>query len=275
MAVIVVLSVNKAMEKITSYRNDKIKRITRLRRQGNRDGENLFGVEGAREIHCALVGGYQPIEIFYSEILSEEARKVLSSLQLIPGTICQAVTPPIFEKIALREKSDGLFVLFRRKAMDFSTLPMKNPVMYLVLEGVEKPGNIGAILRTADCVGVNGVIVTNPKVDVFNPNLIRASLGAIFLLPIVVAEEQQVAAHLKSRSIRVICADPAAKKSHFDVALDKSVAFIFGSEAEGISSFWLRNADERLRIPMNGTVDSLNVSVAAAVLMYEAARQRR
>ena len=260
---------------ITSIKNEKIKRILKIRRHGHDDDDRLFGVEGAREIRCALKGGYVPAEAYFSpECFSAQAKEVFSSFEHRPEVQYYSVAKSVFEKIAMRERTDGLYVLFRSRAATLLDLEQKERALYLVLEGLEKPGNLGAILRTADCVGVDAVIVTAKRVDIFNPNLIRASLGTIFLLPVVVAGVEEVAAHLKSRNMRMICADPAAEKSHFDVRLDGPLALILGSEADGLSDYWLKHADEKLCIPMKGTVDSLNVSVAAAVFMYEAVRQR-
>ena len=263
------------MTEITSLQNEKIKKILKIRNSKRSEEDALFGVEGAREIDCALKGGYTPVEVYYSlECISPDANRVFSSLNLHPDLRFNSVSKPVFQKIAMREGSDGLFVLFRPKTASLADLPSRNNAFYLILEGLEKPGNLGAILRTADCIGVDAVIVASKRVDIFNPNVIRASLGAIFLMPVFSVGSDKISSFMKNRGVKIICADPGATKRHFDVSFDGSVALVLGSEADGISDYWLGLADERLQIPMKGTVNSLNVSVAAAVLMYEVLRQR-
>lgn len=257
------------MPDIISLQNERVKRIVKLRddrRQRQREGVTL--VEGCYEIELALAGGLRPREVFFCEELS--AGKIVPGLDLKPVTVSRAV----FEKMSHREGPDGWLAVFPLPLRTLDSLPLSASPLLILVESVEKPGNLGAILRTAEAAGVDGLLVCDPRVDLYNPNVIRASRGTLFTLPAVETGSAEALAWLRARRIRVLAATPAGETFHCDADLRRPICIAVGTEDEGLSAFWLANADERIKIPMAGKVNSLNVSAAAAIILYEAVRQR-
>jgi len=254
--------------KITSPANIRIKELVRLREARRRRALGLILVDGVREVTRALQAGLVCKELFYCPALLKAGEDVLKKH---PERV--EVTPQVFEKMAYGDRDEGLIAVFEAPA-GRETLPSVKHPLYLVLDGLEKPGNIGAILRTADAAGVNGVLICDPKADIYNPNVIRASTGVVFSLPIVCQDEKQVKEFLKSRGVKICAADPKAKKLYTETSLSSGMVFVVGKEDSGVSEFWMNNADVTIRIPMKGQADSLNVSASAAVILYEALRQR-
>lgn len=263
----------KNLIEITSPSNPRIKDVARLRKREHRDEGGVFGVEGAREIGHALAGGFRPREYFVVEAdLSAAGREILGKLD---GVLGHAASPAAFEKIAMREGSDGLFVVFEQKRLTLRDLKLPAGALVLAVEGVEKPGNLGALLRTADGAGVDAVVVLDGTVDIFNPNAIRASLGTIFRLPIVVCALNEFRETFLAQGFQLVAASPHATKFYHEVDYRKPTAVVVGSEAEGLTSAWNDETSCFVKIPMQGgRADSLNVSVAGAVVLYEACRQR-
>jgi TrmH family RNA methyltransferase len=260
---------------ISSRSNDKIKKVLRLREKSDRNALGVFMVEGAREISHALSGHYQALEVFYcEELLSDAAQKCWDLFKSSSAVKSYSVTRDVFSRIVVREGSDGILVVFRQREMTLASLPDKEDLFLILLEDVEKPGNLGAALRTADGAGVDGVIIVNEKADIYNPNVIRASLGAVFNLPVIVASKEKVGSFFKEKGIKIVCATPAARQLYYEVDLTQSIAVVLGSEAFGVSQYWLDTSSHLLKIPMKGSIDSLNVSVAAGIMMYEVVRQR-
>jgi TrmH family RNA methyltransferase len=263
------------MEKITSPQNTGVKRIARLRSKKGRDAKNLTIVEGVREVRQALNAklrlscAYVCSDGVYRcspEIIAElEAAKVK-----VFDTNCS-----VFGKMAYGDRTEGVLALVEPQEWTLASLKLSAQPLIVVLESVEKPGNLGAVLRTCDGAGVDAVIVCDEKTDVHNPNVVRASLGAIFSVPTVSCHGRDAVEFFKARGIRTFAAVVQAEKFYFDKDLRGPCAIVLGSEQEGLSEFWLNHADEKVRIPMAGKVDSLNVSVSAAVMVYEAVRQRR
>ena len=186
----------------------------------------------------------------------------------------EKVSVEVFNKMAYREESDGLIALSRPKDLSLNKVILSTNPFVILLESVEKPGNLGAILRTADAANVDAVIVCDPKTDVYNPNTIRSSIGCVFTRQVVACTSQDALKWLKQNNFCVFASEPVASESYYIADFKKPTAIVLGSEADGLSEFWISNADQRIKIPMKGYSDSLNVSVSAAILTFEAMRQR-
>lgn len=277
---------------ITSLQNQRIKEINKLNKRNERERRRLTVVEGIRESERALEAGIQPVQAFLcSDLLGQHFGPLTDSLRnigLAPTAIFDT-TPPVFAKIAYRGESGGIVLVvpyFSRplnallanqtsqQTVTFQPSPDLTEPLLLVLEGVEKPGNLGAILRTADAAGVHGVILTDAGTDIHNPNTIRAALGASFTVPVSQTNQAETAAFLQHHSFHIIATTPEAQGLYWDADLRGPVAILMGSEAQGLSDFWLQHAHARVRLPMYGAVDSLNLSTSTAIVLYEALRQR-
>lgn len=261
------------MEKITSLQNTRIKNIVKLGKAKERKDQNLFILEGARELTLSLSVGYKPDSVFVCPELfaKTDYPHVLDS---ISEELIYEVSQQVFEKVAYREGSDGLITLMKPKQHSLVDLSIKSNPFIIILEAVEKPGNLGAILRTADAAQVDAVIVCDPQTDVYNPNAIRSSVGCIFTVPVAVCSSPEGLAWLKQQGITSYAAELQASEWYQDVNYTTPSAIVMGTEADGLTDFWLNNADKRIKIPMRGKIDSLNVSVSTAVITFEAMRQR-
>jgi len=262
------------MEKIQSTQNSRIKNLQKLfTKSKERKEQNLFVVEGAQELSLALSGSYFLDTVFICpELFSNTAYPEIQSK--IPSSVLVEVSLPVFQKIAYRENSDGIIALAKPKSHSLSDLNLPVNPFVIVLESVEKPGNLGAILRTADAAKVDAVIVCDPLTDVYNPNVIRSSVGCVFTVPLAVASQSETFSFLKDNRIRILAAELQAAQGYQDTDFTQACAVIMGTEADGLTKFWLDRADARIKIPMRGKIDSLNVSVSTAVLTFEAMRQR-
>ena len=262
------------MEVINSPQNSRIRNICKLSVIAKeRKEQGLFVIEGARELSLALVGGYVPDSVYICPRLFAK-NDCSELLQSVPSTILCEVSEAVFQKIAYRESSDGILALVRPKSHRLSDLQLPDNPFIIVLEAVEKPGNLGAILRTADAAKVDAVIVCNPSTDIYNPNTIRASIGCVFTVPVAVGSNKEVLIFLQDRGIQTFAAELKAAQWYQDSDFTPPSAIVMGTEAEGLSNFWLIRADRRIKIPMRGVIDSLNVSVSTAILTFEAMRQR-
>lgn len=236
------------------------------RRQG------LFPLEGQRELAHAASCGYRARTVFLCPAIVGEAYRLpegLTDAELIE------VTPQVYARMAYREGTEGVLALMHSKTHELSELQWQGEPLFVVIEGVEKPGNIGAILRSADAAGVSGVILADARADLYNPNLIRSSIGSIFTVPTAVAPTEDCIAFLKEKGVRILTAQLQDSHLYYDTDMCQATAIVMGTEATGLTDAWRRAADAHIRIPMLGRLDSLNVSVSAAVLMYEAVRQRQ
>lgn len=254
---------------ITSLQNPRIKHIVKLRedkRQRQKDG--LILVEGFDELILALSCGMLP-----QTLLS--APELVSQTLSVPHAEHLTVSRAVFQKISYRENSDGWLGLFPTPKRSLEDLKLSTPPLVVVTESVEKPGNLGAILRTADAAGADALLVCDPRVDVWNPNVIRASRGAVFAVPAIEVDSQTALSWLRSREMRVLAATPSAQAVYSAVDMTGPLAIAVGTEDEGLTDFWMSHADLQVRIPMFGKVNSLNVSVSTALILYEAVRQRR
>ena len=250
-----------------------MKRVLALQQKSSeRRKQGVFIVEGQRELERCILAGYQVRDIYYCPELAP-SNSYLTTTPHIPAPTL--VSPNVYQKIAYRGTTEGIIaeVAIRNLRLKDLQLPL-NPLI-VVLESVEKPGNIGAILRTADAAHADAVIVTDPLTDLTNPNLIRASLGAFFSVPTIACTSQEAIAFLKQRGISILTAQLQDSRLYYDTDMRRPTAIVMGTEATGLTTQWREAADAHIRIPMLGTVDSLNVSVSAAILLYEAVRQRR
>ena len=260
---------------ITSTSNPRLKAAVRLRGRRERDREGLTLIDGVRETLRALSGGAVLREAFVlPELLVEpEARALLERLREESVPVVE-VGPEAFEKLAYGDRVDGVVAVAETPLRTLETLALPPEPLIAIIEGVEKPGNLGAILRTADGAGLNAVIVAESATDLFNPNIIRASIGTVFAIPVCVASSGDVLAWLRDRNIAIIAARVDGSVDYANADYRGAVAIALGSEARGLSDAWGELARESVHVPMNGVADSLNVSATAAVLFYEALRQR-
>ena len=263
------------VEPITSHTNARVKAAVRLRDRRERETTGLTIVDGAREILRALDAGIRVETAFLAEDLlrTPDALAAADRLRHRPTTI--PVSPAVLAKVAFGERSDGIVAIVETPRLGLAELVVPDDPLIIVVEGVEKPGNLGAVLRTADSAGVHAVIAADPRTDPFNPNAIRASLGTIFALPVVAASTTDTVAWLTEHGIRVVATIVDAATGYADADLRGPLAIVLGSEADGLSPAWQGPGITPISIPMRGIADSLNVSIAAAVVLYEAVRQRQ
>ena len=224
-------------------------------------------VEGYDELTLALGSGLKPQTLL-------TAPELVSRPIDIPNAEITTVSRAVFEKMSYRDNPDGWMGIFPTPKRSLDDLKLSASPLVIVAESVEKPGNLGAILRTADAAHVDAVIVCDPRVDLWNPNVIRASRGAVFAVPTVEAESSTALAWLRLRKMRVLAATPSAEELYTNINLSEPIAIAVGTEDEGLTDYWMQNADIKVKIPMLGTVNSLNVSIATALIVYESVRQR-
>ncbi len=260
---------------LTSLKNPKVKQAFSLRDRKERDRMGVTLLEGYRELSRALAAGIRIVETFHSPAmyLGENEPALISALAEAGSEIYEC-TPEIIQKIAYRDRPEGLIAVAEMSRKTLADIPARKDGLYLVAETIEKPGNLGSILRSADAAGATGVIVCDKRTDLFNPNVIRASTGAIFSVPLAEASSEETLAWLRNLGIRTLAATPHTDQYHTDVDMRSGVAIVVGAEQYGLSPFWMDSADLRVLIPMLGRMDSLNVATAATILLYEAARQR-
>jgi RNA methyltransferase, TrmH family len=270
------------MDRIESPQNARIKAAAKLRSARGRHQADQFLIDGARETLRALASGaLVETLILCPEILDEDLAQQFLRAGNVRNLEIWETSPAAFAKVAYGERAEGVVAIARSQPSDLANWTRPQPgAIYVVLEGIEKPGNLGAIFRTADAVGVAGIILTQPRVTPENSNAIRASLGTVFSVPSVVAEWEAVDSWLQNQGVRRFAARVQASREYWDVSYfseaDTSpVALILGSEAEGLTPVWHDPSITGVRIPQAGIADSLNLSVAAGILLYEVARQRR
>ncbi|RVT77593.1 RNA methyltransferase [Flavobacterium sufflavum] len=259
------------MKQITSIQNPFIKSLVLLQEKAkNRRQTGTFLIEGVREISLAVKGNYE-IEtvLFYPEICSEiEAKKLAKSAELIE------INKDVFQKLSYRETTEGVLAVAKSKSLQLSDLKLSATPLILVAEAPEKPGNIGALLRTADAANLDAVIIANPKSDLYNPNIVRSSVGCLFTNQIATASTAEIISFLKEKNINFYCATLQNSTSYHTQDYTKPTALVVGTEATGLTQEWRDAATQNIIIPMQGEIDSMNVSVAAAILIFEAKRQR-
>lgn len=256
---------------ITSAQNSKIKHLLSLEKVRERRKHNQFTIEGIKELSLAISAGYEIESIFYCE-------DIVSASDIIQLGVTEnhliSVSKTVFEKIAYRESTGGVIAIAQQKATGLDQIKLGKKPLILILESVEKPGNLGAILRTADAAGVDAVICCDPQTDFYNPNVVRSSIGCVFSNQIAVSSSQEAISWLKNKGIKIYCTYLSGATTYTESLYDQPCAIVMGSEAQGLSLIWVENADANIIIPMKGKIDSMNVSVAAAVVVFEALRQR-
>ncbi len=253
---------------ITSLQNERIKHLVKLRddkRQRQREG--LMLVEGRDEILLAIAAGHVP----QTTVSCQD----FGSLPLtLDGVENISVTAPVFEKISNRENPDGWLAVFPTPQRKLEDIRLGAHPLVVVAESVEKPGNLGAMLRTADAAGVDALLVCDPRADLYGPNVVRASRGTVFSVRTASGSSEEVYGFLKQRNIHILAATPSATQPYTSEDLRGPIAIVVGTEDEGLTDFWLDHANAKVLIPMSGKVNSLNVSIATALIVYEAVRQR-
>ncbi|MBR3562873.1 MAG: RNA methyltransferase [Bacteroidales bacterium] len=291
-------------ELITSAQNPKLKRLLALQEKSRlRRSEGVFVVEGRRELEHCVAAGFAVESVFICPEIAAagsdippEGRNTRGSIAGGPSRRDGGVSPKgelpqgvyhypaarefhiskdLYEKVAYRGSTEGIIAEVKAKYLTLDDLALKDNPLVMVLEGVEKPGNLGAVLRSADAAGADAVIICDPLTDLYNPNLIRASIGAIFTVPVVCCSSEEAIAFLKARGIRILTAQLQDSSPYYDVDMTCGTALVMGTEATGLTPVWRSAADAHILIPMLGRLDSLNVSVSAAILLYEAVRQRQ
>ncbi|MGN1360318.1 MAG: TrmH family RNA methyltransferase [Kiritimatiellia bacterium] len=261
---------------ITSPSNPRIKAVVKLRTRSHRDEAGEMIVEGYREISRALADGYRPHRLFFCPELylkDENEPALVEACGKAGAELCRC-SRLAFEKMAYKDRPDGLLAIGPQVAIPLSRLSLPPNALVIVAEAIEKPGNLGTILRTADAAGVAAVLVCDKCTDIHNPNVVRASTGALFSVPVVDTTGPEALQWLRAKGFHLLAATPHAEALHFDVPLTGNTAIAVGAEQYGLTRLWMDAADLRVRIPMLGQADSLNVSAAATILLYEAVRQR-
>ena len=263
-------------ERISSLQNPRVKQLVKLRDRRSRDEGGVFLIEGYREIRRALEKQIPLRELYYSPewFLGENERTLIAQAEQC-GAQSFELTKDTFAKVAYRERPDGLLAVAPQWKRDLRELAVSAAPFLLVVEAIEKPGNLGTILRSADAAGCDAVIVCDPVTDIFNPNVVRASTGVLFSVPLFVEESTRVLAWLREHRIETVATTPSAETIYFNADLHGPLAIIMGSEQYGLSEFWLQAADVKVKIPMAGQADSLNVAMATIITLFEAVRQRR
>lgn len=266
------------IETITSAQNPKVKTLLELQEKSRaRRKEGLFVVEGSRELLHCLSAGYLAHTVFVcTEIIPQAALGQLVESVTAGSEKCRFFDLPkhLYEKVAYRGSTEGVIAELHCKEHSLETLDVKENPLVVVLEAVEKPGNLGAVLRSADASGADAVIVCDPLTDLYNPNLIRSSIGGVFTVPVAAASSEDTIKWLKSKNIRIYTAQLQDSKWYYDTDMRGGTALVMGTEATGLTDIWRKAADAHIKIPMLGKLDSLNVSVSAAILLFEAVRQR-
>ncbi|WP_347354757.1 TrmH family RNA methyltransferase [Intrasporangium sp.] len=270
---------------VTSVANPRLKALVALRRRRVREQTGQTVVEGHEELALALAAGVRPHAVYVcAQLFSPAGRAGVQHIgrqaELLDrvrgeGIAVVHLSRPAFEKVAYREGADGLLALVDTVGMPLSALPVdRADPLALLAQGIEKPGNLGAMLRTADAAGADAVVAADPVTDWGNPNVVRASKGTVFAVPVAAAPTDEVLAWARGHDLRLVVTTPEADRLHTEVDYTGRVAVVVGSEKHGVDERMLEAATHRVRIPMRGKANSLNVSVAAAVVLYEALRQR-
>lgn len=254
---------------ITSLQNPQIKNLVKLRQRRQRDRQRLMLIDGIRPLSLALRNGFQVDTLYFCQA---RASPVLLELARAKGVRLQPVDEAVCRKIGYGDNPDGHLGLAAQPVFDLAQLPLQPNPIFLIAEGLEKPGNLGAILRSADAAGITGLLVCDGQTDIYNPNVIRASQGAIFTVSLAVADYQMTVRWLSDNEIAIYAASPEAAQNYTTVDLSGAIALVVGAEAAGLTDRWAEFG--AIKIPMQGQVDSLNVAQTATLLMFEAVRQR-
>jgi TrmH family RNA methyltransferase len=261
---------------LSSVQNPRIKQVTHLRDKQERDSTALFLIEGYRELLRATDTSWAIESLFICPelFLGTNERTLIAKIASSGAKIFNCAEN-VFRKISYRDRPDGLLAVAPQRRLSLHDLPEVGNPFYVVAEAIEKPGNLGTILRSTDAVGASGLIVCDRCTDIYNPNVVRASVGTLFTVPTIEADSEETIAWLKAQKIAILAATPSAVSEFTAVDLTGPIAIAMGTEQLGLSERWMKGADIQVRIPMMGVADSLNVAMATTVLLYEVLRQRR
>ncbi len=263
------------MKQITSIQNQLIKDIFQLQEKSKARKKNgLFVIEGIREIEIALKNNFHIVQLLFCFDLFDTENLNNFKKQLSNETELIEISKEVYQKIAYRESTEGVIAVAKTKKHSLESIQLPDNPLIVVLESLEKPGNIGAVLRTADAANIDAVFIADPKTDLYNPNIVRSSVGAIFTNKIVTAPSTEIINFLKEKKIAIFSAILQEAVSYYSVNFKQGSAIVMGTEATGLSEIWRKHSTENIIIPMQGQIDSMNVSVATAVLIFEAKRQR-
>ena len=262
-------------ESITSMTNPRVKHLARLRDRRTRDREGTFLIEGYRHVSRAMAAGITLTELYTCPdlFLGENEPALIAQAETRGAQHLQLAEAP-FRKVSYRDRPEGLLAVAEQFDTSLDSLTLGPESLVRVVEAIEKPGNLGTMLRTADAAGVTAVVAADPTTDPFNPNVVRASTGSLFTVPLAVAGTEETLARLDDEDVRILATTPDATTPHWDADYRGAVAIVVGSEQCGLTEPWLEGAAQRLRIPMAGMADSLNAAMAAGVVLFEAVRQR-
>jgi TrmH family RNA methyltransferase len=261
-------------EIITSTKNTLVQAALDLREAKVRRGSGLTVIDGVRELSRTLDADVEIKHVFYCpKLLVDAGEELLTRLHAKKKYIIE-VNEFVFSKIAFGDRQEGVIGVVRVPQLKLEGIRLSKKPLVVIVESVEKPGNLGAIMRSCDAVGVEALLICDPKTDVYNPNVIRSSTGVVFHLPIVTLEREKILEFLRARKIKICATVVDAKQSYTSTDLSEAIAIALGTEDQGLSDFWIKNADIKVKIPMKGIADSLNVSTSAAIMLYEAFRQR-
>lgn len=260
------------IENIQSSQNPKIKLIHKLYTSKGREKNKLFIAEGCREISMAYQSDFKIRHIFINKHFLKK-----KDLENFPfkDEVFYLVEETLFSKISYREDTEGIIAIFETKEHKLNQIQLSENPFLIVVESIQKPGNLGAILRTADATRADAVLVCNNVIDLYNPNVIRASIGCFFNIPIAVCSNDEAIEWLKANDIKIYCAALQNAEDYYTFNYSNPTAIVFGTEAIGLSNIWRQNADAIIKIPMLGKIDSLNVSNSVAIISYEVLRQRK
>ncbi len=259
---------------ISSLQNPLVKQVVKLQQKASeRNQKKQFVAEGVREVSLALQRGIKPVYLFICPDIYLPDKYYPINSEPFKQSV-RYVSPEVYNKMAYRQNAEGILMVADKFQLPLSKIKLSENPLIIVLESVEKPGNLGAVLRTADAVNAHAVVVCDHQTDIFNPNVIRSSLGCVFTRQIALCNSQEFIEWASQNRVKTLVASVQAQESYYEKDLTKGVAIILGTEAQGLSEIWYKHADEKVRIPMQGNIDSLNVSVSAAVLVFEAQRQR-
>ena len=259
---------------ISSLQNPLVKNVLLLgEKAGARKDQNRIVIEGLREIRLAIASGFKITSLFYAPelVTGTDPESLVHGNSFVE---LAEVSTAVFNRMAYRKDSGGLIALAEPRRLSFGDLQLRDRPLLLVLESVEKPGNLGALLRTADAANLDAVIICDPQTDIYNPNAIRSGIGCIFTMPVVTASSEDAIAWMRSKEIKMFGTALTATHPYHETDFCQPAAIIMGSEANGLSDTWLKGADDLIKIPMMGKIDSMNVSASAAIVIFEAMRQR-
>lgn len=257
------------IQELSSAHNPKIKELLLLKEKSKaRLEKSLFIVEGKREVEAALKAGYRIVELFFAPSIIAENHITIDAPKIY------SLTASLYSKVAYRESTEGLIAIFESKKISFSDIKLSKTPLIIILESVEKPGNLGAILRTADAVNADAVIICDHLTDLYNPNTIRSSLGGIFTNVVIQSTSEEAFNWLSNNNINIFTAQLQDSDYYYNTDMTKPLAIVMGTESLGLTNYWRERAHCKIKIPMLGELDSLNVSVSAAILCYEALKQR-